>query len=559
MIPGLGWAAAVALALQQPETIARVLAADTARPVARARSAQDAFERSRRFQLPVSSSGGGRCDERIGRFCYWYDDGDTTLPAEPEPIRTSRDRLLATLASAQTDRPDSDWLVGQRVRYLIEQAELDSAIAVALRCGATAWWCDALGGMALHAAERFPEADAAFRVALAAMPEPIRCDWTDWTMAFDDQLARRSKAADCAERAALADSAFWLGQPLLTRPGNDLRTEFYSRRVMASLHGAARSPHLIPWGRDMEELMLRYGWSTRFSRSDPGLRTLDQPSVIGHQRSPAYHFFPLVGDGTASAAWRWDPLPARPRSRYAPTYATRFRDVDRFQIARFPRGDSTTIVGILDPAVDTALAGRPTDLRLAAATAPDAIAVATTDSAGPGALVLAVAGDPAIVSVEASTRGGRHFLRGRIGLDPIDRSAPLLVSDPLLFEPGPELPAGLDQAAARALPSTRFSRARPVGVYWETAGGTGDSVSVSVSVLPTRRGLLGRLGEGLSVVKRKAPLTLQWQAGPGAASVTGRAVELDLGRLRPGKYLLRLDARAGGTVATALRTIELIP
>ncbi|MBL8985527.1 MAG: hypothetical protein JNJ80_04585, partial [Gemmatimonadetes bacterium] len=64
MIPGLGWAAAVALALQHPETIARVLAADTARPVARARSAQDAFERSRRFQLPVSSSGGGRCDER---------------------------------------------------------------------------------------------------------------------------------------------------------------------------------------------------------------------------------------------------------------------------------------------------------------------------------------------------------------------------------------------------------------------------------------------------------------------------------------------------------------
>ncbi len=556
---GFGWFVAIAIVAQEPGDVTRFLSRDTTRPVARARSAQDAFERSRRFQLPISSGGGGRCDERIGRFCYWYDDGDTSLPAEPEPIKTSRDRLLATLASAHADRPDSDWLVGQRVRYLIEQGAVDSAVSVALRCGATAWWCDALGGMALHAAERFPEAETAFRTAVAGMPEPVRCIWTDWTMAFEDRLASRSKAADCAGRAALADSAFWLGQPLLSRPGNDLRTEFYSRRVMASLHAVARSPHLIPWGRDMEELMLRYGWSTRFSRSDPGLRTLDQPSVIGHQRSPSYHFFPLM-EGAEAGGWRWHSTTTRPRSRYAPAYATRFRDLQSFQIARFPRGDSATIVGILDLAADTALAGRPADIGLAAATAPDAIVSITADSTlAPTALLVNLPGDPTVASVEARAHGGRQYLRARVRFDPVDRSAPLLLSDPLLFEPGDELPASLEEAAARALPSTRVSRIRPVGVYWETTGRGTDSVTVSVALLPARRGLLGRVAEGLSVVRRKAPLTLQWQAGPAETTTTGRSVELDLGRLRPGKYLLRLEARTAGQVATALRTIDLTP
>ena len=41
-----------------------------------------------------------RCEERIGRLCYWNNNADPTLPPERPEIGRRRDELLATLARA---------------------------------------------------------------------------------------------------------------------------------------------------------------------------------------------------------------------------------------------------------------------------------------------------------------------------------------------------------------------------------------------------------------------------------------------------------------------------
>jgi hypothetical protein len=51
-------------------------------PRAIGQRAQARFETFRRANLPYSRGGGSdRCQERVGRFCYWYDEeGDNAPP-----------------------------------------------------------------------------------------------------------------------------------------------------------------------------------------------------------------------------------------------------------------------------------------------------------------------------------------------------------------------------------------------------------------------------------------------------------------------------------------------
>ncbi|MGE3618115.1 MAG: hypothetical protein AB7L66_19750 [Gemmatimonadales bacterium] len=584
VLPALSALLAVA-GIQNPDAFKRALSADTTEVGRAARRAQENFERDRRLRLPASYGSSGRCDERIGRFCYWYDDGDTTLPADPPSVKDARRDLIAVLGGAAARQPEHDWLTGQHVRYLVEQDLLDAGVTTARGCRATPWWCAALEGYATHAAGRYAAADSAFDRALALAPEPIRCAWLDWSVVLDERLAGRVEEGSCAERVALADTVFWLGQPLLSRPGNDLRTEYLSRRVVALLRSTARTAYGTPWGDDMEELLLRYGWSTRYSVAGNTARALEGPSVIGHQRSPAFQFLPVTRADTGLEAWEWTFKPERPRSRYAPPYADEFLATTHYQVARFPRGDTTLVAAALGATLaDPGFRGRPLDQALAVSTGSARTVITRRDSTRtPGAFLLAVPpsaarsgqpaaaagggtppsaaepGAPLLVSLETNPHGIRRFLRARTLVAPIDRTTPLVLSDPLLFQAADELPRSLDEAVPRMLATDRVSRKAPVGVYWETAGPAGDSVSVSIALVPFQRGLLGRIGQGLSLVGRRAPLTLEWQAGAAGERITGRALELDLRRLKNGRYRLVIELTGPAGSATSERTIELVP
>jgi hypothetical protein len=535
---------------------------DSARALDAVREAQASFERTRRAELPRAWSPSGRCDEHIGRFCYWYDDGDTSLPAEPAPVARARARLLDHLSRIQHELPGDDWIAGQRVRYWVEHpAGHDSAARAADECRGTPWWCAALRGYALHAAERYAEADSVFGAALDLMPDETRCEWIDWRQVLESKLAERFDDLDCEGRRALGDSVLWLARPRWSEPGNDLRTELDSRRVINALLEDSRSPQAMPWGSDLAELTLRYGWPVAWSVADRSYQTLEPASVVGHDRTPAFAFIPRATGDSGAAGYRWELQPDRPRARYAPAYADAVVTIADYQVARFVRGDSTIVVAAVDLAGDTTF--RRAGMNLALAVAPawliepvvtrrDAVSV---DDA---AIQARVAGRPVAVSIEATAPGTRRLARARRLLDPIERTPGLTVSDPLLFRAGDELPRSLAEAADRAIGTLHLSQFQPVGVYWEIQGADADSVEIGVAMIPERRGLLGRIAQGLSLVKHRAPLTLAWNAADPDGRVLGRAFELDLSRLGRGGYTLRLTATTpSGLERTVERSIVL--
>ena len=89
--------------------LAAPVAAQDARLLRAARTAQMRFESTRRMLLPRDWSGayssGGRCDARIGRFCYWYDSTESPPITEPREIADARAKLIAVLDTAAVREP----------------------------------------------------------------------------------------------------------------------------------------------------------------------------------------------------------------------------------------------------------------------------------------------------------------------------------------------------------------------------------------------------------------------------------------------------------------------
>jgi len=73
----------------------------------------------------------------IGRFCEWHPNPrDYVVPDEGNDIRRARAELLRDLERAGNAVPGDDWIVGQRIRYLVEGHD-SSVISVARSCKAT--------------------------------------------------------------------------------------------------------------------------------------------------------------------------------------------------------------------------------------------------------------------------------------------------------------------------------------------------------------------------------------------------------------------------------------
>ncbi|HEY6089554.1 MAG TPA: hypothetical protein VD771_07160, partial [Gemmatimonadaceae bacterium] len=150
---------------------------DSAEVLHRARDLQAKFEFRRRRMLPRFYIGTADHCLIVGRFCEWHPNlQDSLIPDEGSGIRRARAELLRELEKASSTLPGDDWIVGQRLRYLVESHDT-AAVGVARACRATKWWCEALLGLALHVNGNFAGADSAFSVALADMPPLTRCYW----------------------------------------------------------------------------------------------------------------------------------------------------------------------------------------------------------------------------------------------------------------------------------------------------------------------------------------------------------------------------------------------
>jgi hypothetical protein len=540
-------------------------AADSQRLLRDARSAQANFERTRRTNLPLNSGGSsGRCDVRVGRFCYWWDDGEFPSPPEPPRTKAARAALIDRLAQGAQRVPGDGWLAGQRVRYLVEDDRAQDAVTAARECRADASWCAALAGFAFHAAGDFLHADSAFDAALAAMPERERCHWTDISLLLEGDARKRYDRLSCSNRGQF-EARFWaLSRPLYLLPANDFRTEHFARLTMARLIRTSGYPHDMAWGDDSEELLMRYGWETGWTRSAPSMSSPLDVHVIGHEPTPAFDFVPAaevlaVPDSADASDWELHDRLAQ--SRYAPRYARSVGELDH-QIAFFRRGDSAIVVAAFDATRQSGFARDTIDaaLAIAPATSPDSATVSKDSAARRGVLVTTAAWRPAIVSVEARDSAERRVARARGVFRPPSSSGRVTISDLLLFDDPASLPASLDEATARARGSMKIDRSKPVGVYWEMYGVSpaGETLAYRLTVTRERTPWYRRAAEKLGVVERRAPVRMQWDepsARPGAAD--SRALAVDFSTLPEGRYRIELTLETGSlTIATASRRVD---
>lgn len=560
-------AAVLILALQVrgapiTEVAVKSVVADSARDMARARHAQASFERSRRASLPFSSTSGGRCDVRLGRFCWWYDESMPTFPPEAEIVVRRRADLLTQLDELGARYPHDDWLAGMRVHYRVDGRRTATADSVARSCRASAWWCSALVGHAAHARGDVAGADSAFSVALSLMPADEACAWRDIAPLLSDDDRDAYTRVGCDERSDLENRYWLLSRPQLATGGraNEWFNEFNARRVLNWLGERAATPHLLTWGPDAAELVLRYGWPTAWSRVSTSSVGASEPSIVGHDPSPSFAFAPVrvrADSMVALAPEAWSLGSTRSEARYAPRLV-RFVTGVAAQIARFRRGDSTLVVAAFSARHDSLR----TVISALAAIGDDSLPVVGIDSGGTGRTRVSVAGQPTLAGIEITDTTTRALARTRIEFIPVADSGRLALSDLLVYRAGAEPAASLESALAQAVPGDTVSRRSAIGVFWETYGLStdGEAVDVAVSVERVDRGWLRSTRQKLGLAAEDTPIRIRWtDARPPAGRAASHAISLDLANLDAGRYRVTLTVipESGSPVATA-REIQLL-
>jgi tetratricopeptide (TPR) repeat protein len=526
------------------------------------RAAQEGFETYRRrnapgFQVPTGPS---RCDEVIGRFCYWYTEEGPRPPAEPPRIVEARDRLISRIDSIGSVHPNDRWISGQRVRYLTEAERYDDAVRAARECNSPDWWCSALRGFAYHVAGRYEEADSAYERALDRMDPRERCEWRDLKVLIDDNQLREYRDLNCARRLPLERQIWWLARPMLTTRGNDARSEYYSRLMMSHFIEDAPSAFAMGFDSDERELTLRYGWPIAWTRNPASVPFGSEPGLVGHERVPAHPFLPtksvLENPATSdSAAWRSKGIPPV-LARYAPAYARRLLPLDH-QAGLFRRGDSALVVVKWSVESDTALSAAARSGALTAAMAltrgeaDDAVIARGNASATSGSLTVRGPWGSMLMSVEVAARERLTLARARYGVRRSDSPASRIqVSDIVLFAPYEGLPTSAEDVVDHMLPTERVPEGSRVGLFWEAyeVDRAGEGIDISITVAPENPDGGGWLQRGLRALRRvreAQPVSVGIRDFARGNEITARAVEVDLSTLTPGRYLLELELSAG--------------
>ena len=535
--------------------------ADSMRDLRDARSAQASFERARRYSLPEGGGSSGRCDVQLGRYCWWYDEVPPDIPPEVSQITRRRAELLATLDALAERHPGDDWIAGMRVHYRIDGKNASSADSVARSCGATAWWCLALVGYADHELGRSAAAESAFVGAFAAMPDSTSCTWRDIAVLLPSNTRHYYEQLSCEARRPVEERYWLLSRPELAGVANDWRSEFYVRRVLATLYRQATSTLQGSWGRDNEELLLRYGWPIGWRRSQSAYGSLMDISVTEYHPVPSYNFAPveeLYDTSATSQNDGWDLTARRPEARYSPRLIDDVAPV-AMQVARFRRGDSILVVSAHAASHDSL--GAASDAELAVALADGTMRHAPAEGRV-GRARLMVESFPVLAGVEITDTTTHTLARARSLLRVPDSSISLALSDLLLFRATEGAPESIDAALEAAVPGDTLSRTRPIGIYWETYGiaESGESFDVGVTVERIDRSWFRGAKQLLRLAEPDNPLRLRWNdarpAAPGEP--ISRAITLDLANQSPGKYRITVGLiRSDGTVVASTRVIEL--
>ena len=499
----------------------------------------------------------------VGRFCEWHPNlKDYVVPEEGKNIRKARAELLRDLEGAAAVLPGDNWIMGQRIRYLTEGHD-SSAVTVARACKASRWWCDALLGLALHVSGDYLAADSAYARSLEGMPSPMRCHWLNLAPLLDDDIRGTYRKMTCSQREAVDARIWWVADPLFMIPGNERRTEHFSRVLHTALQSEAANTYGSSWGGDLAELILRFGWAEKWTQEpSPSMYPESKPAVTGHEREPGYHFFltqpppDSLGLITDSV---FDIYQFPPREQYSPIYTRAFVRLDA-QVARFRRGDSTRVVAAYDVSADTIFGKRKFAAALTAmgdeATTPSVTEV--DESPAKNVLTVTTPWKSQLIGVELLAKDSAGAARWRSGFAeiPLD-SGRISVSDLLFVDGAPSLPGTLEEAIARAHGGTKFRRNQKVGLFWELYGKSpaDSTLPISLTITPVDESLLRRTFRALRVAPKLTPLNIRWQENGSSGLLSARTVVLDLSLVPAGKYAVKLEV-GNYPMAMTQRVIE---
>lgn len=563
------------------EAVRDTLPPDSTQILAQARRAQRDFENFHRSHLSrVPEPGGGSCDERIGRICLHYDGGDAwESKKEESSVTEARERLLDTLEAKGDDLPGDRWILGQRVRYLGHLGRWDEALALAGNCqGGEPWWCPALLGYLLHRSGQLLEAEGAFDRALALMPPKELRRWRDPAPLLDYSGARWVRdPGGMGEDQAVA--RFWrLADPLFLTPGNERLTEHYARLFAATLHSNAATTLDVRWGDGSERILVRYGFVAGWERTESRLGGSGGESVIEHYHPESRGLLPpyeALEDpaGLPEGVWLSSDDPSQSAS--APVLAPLLvnavgqtavfrRDTDLLVVAAYGLPTDTTLLVRRGGDVEAGPEGPPQGTPPIAweprvdGASPDTLAglflmadtggwapLSVIGSGGTGILQLRAPPGGYLLSLEQWNPAGRWGARLRHGIrvDAVPPDVPTL-SDLLLLDSGGGLPEGLAEAIPRMLTSSTLDRDEVVTVGWEVygLGLRRETLTFRISLVEEEGSLIRRAFKRIGLFQRAPALTLSWtEAGAGEPGPFFRAVDLELPRLDPGRYVLRLE------------------
>lgn len=530
------------------------------------RRAQAQFENFRRANLP--SYRGGRsndCQERVGRFCYWYDSLAPDAEPEAPQVSAARDRLITLLDSMGTENPADNWIIAQRIRYLNEAHRDSAAYAVAMGCQSFGWWCDALEGFTLHALHRYAEAETAFDKALDGMHPSERCTWRDLSLYLDEDARKIYSRIPCGDSARLAseDRIWWYARTRYAMAGNDSRTEHFSRLTYTEFLRDAPSAHMFGFDGDERELLLRFGWPRDWSRGPPvQQRPLGAPiegptyQIIGHDPTPSYRFIPphyVLTSPTVSDSTDWAVQLPPVVARYHPPYAVHLEMLEHQQ-ALFRRGDSALVVLAYDVSKIARLAGEPLQASLVLMPGRDLVAYENIREHAPprGTLTVTAPWGALLMSAEVEAEGVSTLVRARYGVrPPYSIGTRVSLSDLLFYQPYGEVPTSVQEVLPHALATQRLRARDPLGVYWEAynTDPAGETMTITLTVVQeTEEASIFRRGaRALRLSRASQPVSVSMEdLSARGTSTSVRAVQVDISTLRPGEYLVQLEVSVAG-------------
>lgn len=545
---------------------------DSTRVLRIARRAQGEFETFRRRLLPFETfNDGGDCDATVGRYCYRQQF--TSPPDESPAIIAARTHLLKTLDSVGALVPGDWWIVGQRVRYLMEAGRPLGADSIAIACAArsaaaaTSGWCLALVGYTAQQLGNYSRADAAFVSALEHMSPSDRCAWEDLSPLLGRSAASPYRG-DCKSRDSVT-AGFWrLVQPLYLTSVNDLRTEFFARLTRMYIEQDTRTPMTDWWGPEERATLLRYGVPLWYTQGEVP-RGETRPQIAGFRREPAFDFFPNAHvfsspDELTDEDWEFSNPQDAPT--YAPQWAVGFRSISDHQVALFRRGDSALVVAAFD--IDDTAPRTATRRVGVFAAAIDQGGVLPPvgkpiEQKGIGVVsTLVVPWRPLIISLEALNPTTGMAERSRFARKLTRTGGRLSLSDLLLYAPRDSTPTSLTDAIARALHALRAPSGRQVGIFWETYGVRQQSEGVDYRLLvtPADESFFHRALVKLHVMDAERSISVQWHEVPSVANgIAARGMTVDLSQLRPGRYSVRLTLTSGTEApVVSERSIEIL-